>query len=66
VALRPHAGCNFPFARDGVAADTSPGVEMVTCADLRPETLRLARSTGTVTILQDCRHDLYGVHWRGE
>jgi len=27
--------CDFPFARDGVAADTSPNVEMVAFADLR-------------------------------
>ena len=32
--------CDFPFARDGIAADTTPNVEMVAFADLRPETLQ--------------------------
>ncbi|MDH5481005.1 MAG: bifunctional GNAT family N-acetyltransferase/carbon-nitrogen hydrolase family protein [Nitrosomonas sp.] len=58
--------CDFPFARDGVAADTTPNVETVAFADLRPETLRLARNTGTVQNLKDRRHDLYSVHWRGK
>ena len=28
--------CDFPFARDGIAADTTPNAEMVAFADLRP------------------------------
>ena len=57
--------CDFPFARDGVAADTTPNVEMVAFADLRPDTLQLARNNGTVQNLRDRRHDLYSVQWRG-
>ncbi|MCB1723512.1 MAG: GNAT family N-acetyltransferase [Gammaproteobacteria bacterium] len=58
--------CDFPFARDGIAADTTPNVEMVAFADLRPDTLRVARNSGTVQNLRDRRHDLYNVHWRGK
>ncbi len=57
--------CDFPFARDGIAADTTPNVEMVAFADLRPETLHMARNSGTVQNLRDRRHDLYSVRWRG-
>ena len=57
--------CDFPFARDGVAADTTPNVETVTIADLRPDTLMMARNSGTVQNLRDRRHDLYSVYWRG-
>ncbi len=55
--------CDFPFARDGVAADTTPNVEMVAFADLRVESLRMARNGGTVKNLKDRRHDLYRVEW---
>lgn len=58
--------CDFPFARDGIAADTTPNVEMVAFADLRPETLMMARNSGTVKNLQDRRHDLYSLRWRGK
>ena len=58
--------CDFPFARDGVAADTTPNVETVAIADLRPETLIMARNSGTVKNLMDRRHDLYNVRWRGK
>jgi predicted amidohydrolase/ribosomal protein S18 acetylase RimI-like enzyme len=56
--------CDFPFARDGVAADTTPNVEMVAFADLSLRSLRAARHNGTVRNLRDRRHDLYGVTWR--
>ncbi len=56
--------CDFPFARDGVAADTTPNVETVAFADLRLESLRLARSSGTVQNLKGRRHDLYTTIWR--
>lgn len=55
--------CDFPFARDGIAADTTPNVETVAFADLRPETLVIARNSGTVQNLKDRRHDLYRVQW---
>lgn len=49
-----------------VAADTTPNVETVAIADLRPDTLRAARNTGTVQNLKDRRYDFYSVHWRGK
>ncbi|MCC5792753.1 MAG: GNAT family N-acetyltransferase [Legionellaceae bacterium] len=55
--------CDFPFARDGVAADTTPNVEMVFFADLSLHALENARSQGTVLNLKDRRHDLYAVKW---
>jgi predicted amidohydrolase/GNAT superfamily N-acetyltransferase len=58
--------CDFPFARDGVAADTTPNVEMVAFADLSLRALRGARHNGTVRNLRDRRHDLYSVTWRNE
>jgi predicted amidohydrolase/GNAT superfamily N-acetyltransferase len=58
--------CDFPFARDGIAADTTPNVEMVGFADLRPDMLIQARNSGTVQNLKDRRHDLYRVQWRGD
>ena len=56
--------CDFPFARDGVAADTTPNAEMVAVADLRLDALIEARANGTVQNLKDRRHDLYSVNWR--
>ncbi|WP_045118832.1 bifunctional GNAT family N-acetyltransferase/carbon-nitrogen hydrolase family protein [Haliangium ochraceum] len=55
--------CDFPFARDGIAADTTPNVETVAFADLRMESLRYARNSGTVRNLKNRRHDLYRVVW---
>ena len=57
--------CDFPFARDGVAADTTPNVEMIAFADLELDTLISARTSGTVLNLKDRRHDLYSVFWSG-
>ncbi len=57
--------CDFPFARDGVAADTTPNVETVAFADLRIDNLIEARNTGTVQNLKNRRHDLYSVTWHG-
>ena len=56
--------CDMLFARDGIAADTTPNVETVAFADLRMETLNVARNTGTVQNLKNRRHDLYTVLWR--
>ena len=56
--------CDFPFSRDGIAADTTPNVEMVAFADLSLRALRSARHGGTVRNLRDRRHDLYSVVWR--
>jgi len=55
--------CDFPFARDGIAADTTPNVETVAFADLRLDALRGARYNGTVQNLKNRRHDLYSVVW---
>ena len=55
--------CDFPFARDGIAADSTPNVEMVAFADLSLHDLDNARSQGTVLNLKDRRHDLYSVKW---
>jgi len=56
--------CDFPFARDGIAADTTPNVETVAFADLRLDALRSARDSGTVQNLKNRRHDLYKVVWQ--
>ena len=58
--------CDLPFARDGVAADTTPNVEMVAIADLRLDLLAQARRNGTVQNLKDRRFDLYSVGWTPE
>jgi predicted amidohydrolase/GNAT superfamily N-acetyltransferase len=55
--------CDFPFARDGIAADSTPNTEMVLWADLRLEDLARARNSGTVQNLKDRRHDLYQLRW---
>jgi predicted amidohydrolase len=55
--------CDFPFARDGIAADTTPNVEMVAIADLQLDTLRAARHDGSVMNLRDRRFDLYSLNW---
>ena len=56
--------CDFPFSRDGIAADATPNVEMVAFADLRLDSLRQARKSGTVQNLNDRRFDLYSVDWK--
>ena len=55
--------CDFPFARDGIAADTTPNVETIAFGDLNIKTLITARNTGSVINLRDRRHDLYSVVW---
>ena len=57
--------CDFAFARDGIAADTTPNVEAVALADLSLTALREARATGTVQNLKNRRHDLYQMRWLG-
>lgn len=58
--------CDFPFARDGVAADTTPNTEMVAFADLRLDDLAAARNAGTVQNLKNRRFDLYSVDWHAK
>ncbi len=57
--------CDFPFARDGIAADTTPNVETIVVADVNIKTLNIARSQGSVMNLNDRRHDLYQFEWHG-
>ncbi len=54
---------DFPFARDGIAADTPAGTETVAVADLSLKDLLTARQQGSVQNLKDRRFDLYTVRW---
>jgi predicted amidohydrolase/GNAT superfamily N-acetyltransferase len=54
------------FARDGVAAESTPNVETLVIADVDLEVLRRHRHEGTVQPWKDRRTDLYGVSWRGQ
>jgi len=56
--------CDFPFARDGVAAEATENVETVAVADLDLDDLAWARREGTVRNLRDRRFDLYRLTWR--
>lgn len=56
---------DFPFAKDGIAADTDANAEQVAIADLSLGDLIKARNNGTVRNLKDRRHDLYSVTWKG-
>ncbi len=58
--------CDFPFARDGIAADTTPNVETLALADVRLASLVSARNSGTVQNLKDRRFDLYSIKWHKE
>lgn len=55
--------CDFPFARDGIAAECSENVETVAVADLDLTDLGWARANGTVRNLRDRRFDLYRTVW---
>src|SRR5690606_23919564 len=57
---------DFPFAKDGIAAETDANAEMVAIADLSISDLVKARNNGTVRNLKDRRHDLYSVSWTGK
>jgi len=57
--------CDFPFARDGVAADSGANTEMIAFADLRFSDLFVSRNQGTVQQLKDRRFDLYRNVWQG-
>ena len=57
--------CDMPFARDGIAAETSENVEMVAVADLDLARLDWAREKGAVRNLADRRPDLYHTVWTG-
>ncbi len=55
--------CDVPFARDGVAADTTANTEMIAFADLQIDKLIEARNDGSVLNLRDRRFDLYQSSW---
>jgi predicted amidohydrolase/GNAT superfamily N-acetyltransferase len=55
--------CDFPFARDGIAAECSENVETVAVADLDMMDIAWARAEGTVRNLRDRRFDLYKLDW---
>lgn len=55
--------CDFPFARDGVAAEASENVETIAVADLHIDDLTEARRSGSVRNLRDRRFDLYRIVW---
>jgi predicted amidohydrolase/predicted N-acetyltransferase YhbS len=55
--------CDFPFARDGIAAEASENIETLTIADVNLADLTWARAEGTVRNLADRRFDLYHVDW---
>jgi predicted amidohydrolase/ribosomal protein S18 acetylase RimI-like enzyme len=55
--------CDFPFARDGIAAEASENVETLTISDLNLADLTWARAEGTVQNLADRRFDLYKIAW---
>lgn len=55
--------CDFPFARDGIAAEATENVETVTMADLDLTDLSWARAQGTVQNMRDRRFDLYKTVW---
>jgi len=52
---------DFPFARDGVAAECEPNIEAIVVADLDLELTRRNRIAGTVRPWTDRRPDLYEV-----
>jgi predicted amidohydrolase/GNAT superfamily N-acetyltransferase len=56
--------CDFPFARDGVAAEASENIETLTIADVNLADLTWARAEGTVRNLADRRFDLYRIDWK--
>jgi len=55
--------CDFPFARDGIAAEASENVEMIIVADLNLASVQWARAQGSVRNLRDRRFDLYRTRW---
>ncbi|GAA4761046.1 bifunctional GNAT family N-acetyltransferase/carbon-nitrogen hydrolase family protein [Stakelama sediminis] len=55
--------CDFPFARDGIAAEASENIEALTIADVNLADLTWARAEGTVRNLTDRRFDLYRIDW---
>lgn len=55
--------CDFPFARDGIAALADSNTETIIFADVKIDQLMVSRNSGTVQNLKDRRFDLYRVEW---
>lgn len=55
--------CDFPFARDGIAALADANTETIIFADLQLDQLVISRNSGTVQNMKDRRFDLYSVNW---
>ena len=55
--------CDFPFARDGIAAEATENVETLTISEVNLADLSWARAEGTVRNLGDRRFDLYRIDW---
>ena len=55
--------CDFPFARDGIAAEATENVETMTISDINLADLSWARAEGTVRNLNDRRFDMYDITW---
>ncbi len=55
--------CDFPFARDGIAALADTNTETIIFSDLVIDQLNVSRNSGTVQNLKDRRFDLYRVEW---
>lgn len=52
---------DFPFARDGIAAEASPNTETMVVCDLDMQLLNESRDNGTVTQMKDLRHGLHNL-----
>jgi predicted amidohydrolase len=53
------------FARDGIAAESTPNIETLVIADVDLDQLRRHRYEGVVQPWENRRTDLYGVVWKG-
>ncbi|MGD9872212.1 MAG: hypothetical protein AB7S63_14340, partial [Thauera sp.] len=50
---------DFPFARDGIAAEGTPNIEQIVVADVDLKDLQSNRLNGTTIPLYDKRKDVY-------
>ncbi len=55
---------DFSFPRDGIMAECTPNLEMVIVGDVDLELLKRSRKSGTVTLLNNRRLDLYELRER--
>jgi hypothetical protein len=53
------------FARDAIAAESTPNIETLLTHEVDVELLRRARHHGTVRTWADRRTDLYAIEYRG-